>query len=327
MNIATGEIAPILNKSLQQDFRVGNWEVRPSANEIYLAGSKTAARTLEPRLMRLLCLMAANPGQVLTREQLTCELWPNVIVNENSLTRAISELRKQLSQSSNDTTTYVQTISKRGYRLAPETSLVLQPEFSDGTMESLHWIPKAQTSYLAGVIAGLALLLGVGVYYSPSQSPDSSPQLNNQALIYDRVIQADSTAVMPGSMAVLSSTSIGTDGWSNGAPVISNDGNSVAHIRYSNTGSTIYLSKIASTQAAMAIYSSNEYLYNLKWSPVGNALLFASQKTLATNTLHSDSKNAPSLIMLDLNRFAVQVLLEGDDREATDSSDTVLKLT
>lgn len=327
MNKVTGESTSNLNEFLQQDFRVGNWEVHPSANEIYLAGSGIAARTLEPRLMHLLCLMAANPGQVLTREQLTCELWPNVIVNENSLTRAISELRKQLTQSSNDATVYVQTISKRGYRLVPETSLVLLPDNSDGAVETLHWMPKAQTSYLAGIIAGLALLMSVGFYYNPPQSADSISPLNSSVLVYDRVIQADSATDMPGSLAVFSSTSTGTDNWSIGTPVISNDGSSVAHIRYSSTGSTIYFRKIASTQATMAIYSSNEYLYNLKWSPVGNALLFASQKTLATNTLYSDSKNTPSLIMLDLNGFAVKVLLEGDDREASDSSDTVLKLT
>lgn len=80
------------------------------------------SRQLEPRLMQLLCLLADAKGQVLTRDTLMESLWPRVIVNENSLTRAISDLRKALVLPAGFTQAtanpgLIETVPKRGYRL------------------------------------------------------------------------------------------------------------------------------------------------------------------------------------------------------------------
>ena len=74
---------------------MGEWRVLPQLNRIRCSGTNEE-RQLEPRLIKLLCFLGANEELVLSREELIQELWPRVIVNENSLTRAISELRKQL---------------------------------------------------------------------------------------------------------------------------------------------------------------------------------------------------------------------------------------
>ena len=104
-------------KPLQHAFTLGSWRVNPELNQLTQINNPCVQRTMEPRLMHLLCFLAANPTRVLTRDQLSCELWPRVIVNENSLTRAVSELRKKLALPDRAGTAYLQTIPKRGYRL------------------------------------------------------------------------------------------------------------------------------------------------------------------------------------------------------------------
>ena len=64
-------------------FQLANWQVRPQRNQLY-DSSEEETRRLEPRLMKLLCVLAHRQGEVLTREQLDDLLWPDSIVNENS---------------------------------------------------------------------------------------------------------------------------------------------------------------------------------------------------------------------------------------------------
>ncbi|MDP2380339.1 MAG: winged helix-turn-helix domain-containing protein, partial [Pseudohongiella sp.] len=100
------------------------WQVDPLRNLIQTRGTETQTikRQIEPRLMHLLCLLASAGGRVISREQLMNALWPKVVVNENSLTRAVSDLRKALVHPdfpAADSTrcALIETLSKKGYRL------------------------------------------------------------------------------------------------------------------------------------------------------------------------------------------------------------------
>ena len=108
------ESTKILIEPIRHKFVLSNWVVNPELNCIWQGGEPAHKRPLEPRLMHLLCFLAANQGQVLSRDQLTEELWPRVIVNENSLTRAVSELRKKLEIGKNSNNNYLETIPKDG---------------------------------------------------------------------------------------------------------------------------------------------------------------------------------------------------------------------
>jgi DNA-binding winged helix-turn-helix (wHTH) protein len=118
--------------------------------------------------MQLLCLLADANGKVLTRDTLMAALWPRVIVNENSLTRAISELRKafvqtadfvmpsaggcqasgDLSDASNlSKTRLIETVPKRGYRLNAKllTEMVYTPEIKTPEPEAPTQKPSTLT--------------------------------------------------------------------------------------------------------------------------------------------------------------------------------------
>ncbi len=64
--------------------------------------------------MQVLLALLSQPGEVVSRESLMAEVWPNNNVNEETLTRCISILRK-LFQANNSVR--IQTLRNQGYRL------------------------------------------------------------------------------------------------------------------------------------------------------------------------------------------------------------------
>jgi DNA-binding winged helix-turn-helix (wHTH) protein/TolB-like protein/Flp pilus assembly protein TadD len=93
--------------------RVGEWSVAPALNQISRAGE--CAR-LEPKAIELLVFLAQRGGDVVSREELLSALWPGVIVGDNALTQVVGKLRRALGDTARQPT-YIEAISKRGYRL------------------------------------------------------------------------------------------------------------------------------------------------------------------------------------------------------------------
>ncbi len=97
-------------------FHLGDWRIDPRLNRI---SRPNATHQLEPKLMDLLVVLASQPGEVFTREELLDRVWPDVVVGEEVLTRGISELRRLMDDDSR-TPRYIETIRKGGYRtIAP----------------------------------------------------------------------------------------------------------------------------------------------------------------------------------------------------------------
>jgi len=66
--------------------------------------------------MAVLLHLANRPGQVVGREALLSQVWPGVVVGQDSLTQVVIKLRKTLGDDP-DRPTYIQTVKKKGYRL------------------------------------------------------------------------------------------------------------------------------------------------------------------------------------------------------------------
>src|SRR5690242_9604072 len=74
---------------------------------------------LTPKAFDTLLVLIQHGAQVVDKEQLLKEVWPDTFVEEGSLSRNIHELRKALGDDSSEPR-YIETIPKRGYRfLAP----------------------------------------------------------------------------------------------------------------------------------------------------------------------------------------------------------------
>ncbi|NBB91875.1 MAG: tetratricopeptide repeat protein [Gammaproteobacteria bacterium] len=97
-------------------FRFGEWEVLPREN---LLRRGNARRKIEPKVMRLLVLLAGRLDAPWTKEELMDELWPAADAGESSLTRAVSELRRSLDDKRSNAR-YIDTIQNVGYKaIAP----------------------------------------------------------------------------------------------------------------------------------------------------------------------------------------------------------------
>ena len=110
-------------KRSPEEFRVGPWRVRPSANE--LQREERVVR-LEPKAMEILAYLAARRGEVVGREAMLATLWPGVVVGDDALTQAVIKLRKALGDTAREPL-YIETIAKRGYRLIAEADSTDEP--------------------------------------------------------------------------------------------------------------------------------------------------------------------------------------------------------
>jgi serine/threonine-protein kinase len=79
--------------------------------------------TLYPKAFDALALLIEHRNELLSKETLMQHLWPNLVVEENSLARVISDLRKALG----DAASCVITVARRGYRFDAEVSAVQRP--------------------------------------------------------------------------------------------------------------------------------------------------------------------------------------------------------
>lgn len=107
-----------------QPLRVGEWLVEPRLNRI---SRETRDVSLRPQAMDLLVYLAGKRGQVVSADTLIDEIWGGVVVSSGSVYNCISELRQALSDSK-DEPEYIETISKRGYRLVATAVDVIASE-------------------------------------------------------------------------------------------------------------------------------------------------------------------------------------------------------
>src|SRR5918997_1353242 len=88
---------------------------------------------LPPKILDTLLILVTNSGHVVTKEELTRQLWPDTFVGDGTLTQNISLLRKALG----DGATWIENHPRRGYRFTAdvqqETAEVTVPPSSAGT--------------------------------------------------------------------------------------------------------------------------------------------------------------------------------------------------
>ena len=76
---------------------------------------------LTPKAFEVLQYLLNHPGQLVTREQLLAEVWPEVVVGDSAPASAIRELRKALGDDAR-TPRYIETVHRRGYRFIAQLS-------------------------------------------------------------------------------------------------------------------------------------------------------------------------------------------------------------
>jgi DNA-binding winged helix-turn-helix (wHTH) protein len=108
------------NQSSTADFRVAHWLAEPSLNRLT---SDDRVIQLEPKLMDVLVYLAKNAGRVVSKIEIMDAVWPDLFITESVITRSIAGLRRAFGDDAKNSR-FIETISKRGYRLIAEVEPV-----------------------------------------------------------------------------------------------------------------------------------------------------------------------------------------------------------
>lgn len=167
-----------------EDFYIGTWHVQPRLNRV--AGRGEVIQ-LGPRVMRVLVCLVEAAGDVVTRDQLLENVWKDTVVTEESLTSAISDLRKVFGDDPRKPQV-IETIRSVGYRLIAPIERDILPS-SDGASRASEVVlapsfePRQQevAPRRWGRLAVLALVVfmlgGVGSYLVFSDAPTAHSPL------------------------------------------------------------------------------------------------------------------------------------------------------
>lgn len=109
--------------------------------------------TLTPKAFALLSYLVESGRQLLTKDDIFSQVWPNVIVSDGALSVCIGEIRKVLGDSSKKPC-YIETVHKRGFRFIGATS-----GYSAHTSPPVHSIIKQpSTATIVGRDKPVALM-------------------------------------------------------------------------------------------------------------------------------------------------------------------------
>lgn len=154
----------------QHPFRLRDRLVTPARNTIQGPDGETG---IEPKIMAVLCVLAGEPGRVFTRAELIDQVWGAEFGADESLTRAVSHLRRALGDTRNEPAV-IETIAKRGYRLLPDALSSGMPA-SPPAASAITPRVMNRRIWVAGAVLG-ATAAGALLWLRPfSREPGSIP--------------------------------------------------------------------------------------------------------------------------------------------------------
>ncbi len=123
--------------------------------------------TLRPKTAALLRVLAARPGELVTKDELLKLVWPGTLVDEDGLVQCVGEIRRALGEEGRGA---LRTHAKRGY------SLHLIPERrAQPTVGAHRWPVWAGSILLTAVVLVVAALAIGGTARAPKQDAASHP--------------------------------------------------------------------------------------------------------------------------------------------------------
>lgn len=326
-----------LYESASAGFWLNRWLVEPARHQVSLyrqsdtSQPPQCSRSLEPRLMKLLCRLAEQCNAVVSRDGLISYLWPRVIVNENSLTRAVSDLRKALRYDP-DSSIEIKTIPKRGYSLIAVARLQSDVSTTDLQAESRptespvsrpdrrrwwqNWWPALTLPAL--LMAGIAALPG-WLMTAGSPNTNDNQQLAGDAL-FDGVLQspytqAQTTSASMNAMDLRLSPLL----WNETPPdtqpatpaieiptmaVLSPEGHIMAYVERQDEFYSLKLRPAFTDAEPWTAFTTDETITSVQWSPLGDGVMF----TVSSKILEKGDGASQRLMLLDIGTLALHEL-------------------
>ncbi|MEQ9562400.1 MAG: FlgO family outer membrane protein, partial [Woeseiaceae bacterium] len=136
---------------------------------------KAGRIALRPQSLSVLLVLVANPGRLMTKNELHEKVWGNRAVTDDSLTQCLIDIRKALGDSERE---LIRTVPRRGYTFTGEVTV----EASDEMLP----LTKARSSrtIVAAMLVAVSLLIGVTwILLRGELSPLREPLENSVAVL------------------------------------------------------------------------------------------------------------------------------------------------
>ncbi len=143
-----------------------------------LLGADGALAGLRKQALDVLLVLGRRPGEVISKDELMRQVWPNVVVGEGSLTQAIAEIRRALGD---DGHRLVRNVARRGYMLVPDKSTTARleaPPVPGVQAPEPATVPTAtparrrfRAPALVAAAVAVAALLGIGLWMAWRSAP------------------------------------------------------------------------------------------------------------------------------------------------------------
>jgi len=110
------------NKTGKVCYEFGQFRLLPSERLLLREGKSVQ---LQPKVFDALVLLVENHGSLVEKDYLLNRLWHDTFVEEGTLTRTISNLRKALGEGTQENK-YIETVSKSGYRFIADVRYITE---------------------------------------------------------------------------------------------------------------------------------------------------------------------------------------------------------
>jgi TolB-like protein/DNA-binding winged helix-turn-helix (wHTH) protein/Tfp pilus assembly protein PilF len=191
------------NSSDQAIIRFSTYELDVRSGELRKQGVRIK---LQEQPFRILEMLLATPGQLVTREELRSRLWSSTsfVDFDHGLNKAMNKLREALGDSA-ESPRFIETLAKRGYRFicpVEAARLAARPNDTEATIvneaqavapiplaNAAPWWNKRRRTVISGIIALLVALGLLAILWLARQPADGTRTA--------RLPQEPSIAVLP----------------------------------------------------------------------------------------------------------------------------------
>ena len=242
-------------------YRFGEFELIADENVLYRNGRGVS---LTPKMYDMLTVLVRNHGQILDKETLLKEVWPDSFVEEGNIAFNIRQLRKALEDDA-QSPEFIETIPRRGYRfIAPVEEVDPSVDtFENGGRPESDLQPAALATvrgskhnlYPILALTALPILAAVvlGTWYFVSTRNKSPFTILNEAFSSEK----------------LSTTGLVF------AAAISPDGNSVVYSTKQGAKSSLWLRQLPSANNVEIVPASDGRYFKIVFSPDGDTIYFS----------------------------------------------------
>ncbi len=134
---------------MNEGFKINDIRVTPTDGEVWRNGAQVGI--LRPKAMAVLVALASSPNKVVSRDELMATVWPGRVISEDTLTSYLSEIRRALGENAKSQS-LVQTVAKRGYRLAATVTTPLPDEENEVPRRRV-WAAVGAAVIVAGLVS------------------------------------------------------------------------------------------------------------------------------------------------------------------------------